>query len=138
MAARLFSRRRVTKMLSTCSAPYRAEPLESRMLLAVTITATTQDTLLTDVDGDARFDPGYTIQYNVVISSTGDTDATGVTFADVLDTQTNLGTVQVSPLAARDTFAAVGNTPRSIAAGAGLRANDIDIDGITPQNSLVV
>src|SRR5262245_26064924 len=111
MNAKRSTRRR--EILSSCCAPYLAEALERRMLLAVTITATKQDTLLTDVDGDTRFDPGDTIQYNVVISNTGDTDATGVTFSDVLDTQTNLGTVQVSPLASRDTFAAVGNTPRS-------------------------
>src|SRR5262245_28512122 len=73
VAAHLFSRRRVREMLSTCCAPYRAEALEPRMLLAVTITATLQDTLLTDVDADTRFDPGDTIQYTAVISNTGDT-----------------------------------------------------------------
>src|SRR5262245_66489389 len=86
-----------------------AEALERRTLLAVTVTATLQDALLTDVDGDTRFDPGDTIQYTAVVSNTGDTDATGVTFSDVLDGQTNLGTVKVSPLATRDTFNAVGN-----------------------------
>src|SRR5262245_27452328 len=105
------SRRR--SLFSRCIDRYLVESLEHRTLLAVTITATLQDTLLTDVDADTRFDPGDTIQYNAVISNTGDTDATGVTFSDVLDAQTTLGTVKVSPLAARDTFAAVGNTPRS-------------------------
>src|SRR4051794_27097990 len=123
-------RRRLTRAV--------AEALESRRLLAVTVTATKQDVLLTDVDADARFDPGDTIQYNVVIANSGDADATGVSFADVLDSQTTLGTVKVSPLASRDTFNAVGNTPLTVPAATGLRANDIDIDGVTPQGSLVV
>src|SRR5262245_53599566 len=131
-------RRQASSLVARRRARALAEALERRTLLAVTVTATLQDALLTDVDGDTRFDPGDTIQYTAVVSNTGDTDATGVTFSDVLDGQTNLGTVKVSPLATRDTFNAVGNTPLTMAAGAGLRANDIDIDGVTPQNSLVV
>src|SRR3954468_14673760 len=99
---------------------YAAEPLERRTLLAVTVTATLQDALLTDVDGDTRFDPGDTIEYKAVVSNTGDADATGVTFSDILDGQTTLGTVKVSPLASRDTFNAVGNTPLTVALGGGL------------------
>src|SRR3954454_13869620 len=97
-----------------------------------------QDALAADADADGRFDPGDTIEYKVTVANTGDTDATGVMFSDLLDANTTLGTVKVSPLASRDTFNAVGNTPLSMAAGAGLRANDIDIDGVTPQNSLLV
>src|SRR5262247_1703752 len=130
----LGSRRSDARLGAAIRRAHVSEPLERRTLLAVMITATQQDVLAVDVDADTRFDPGDTIQYNVVISNTGDQDATGVTFTELLSANTPevLNSLRVSPLASRDTFAAVGNTPRTIAAGAGLRANDIDIDGITP------
>src|SRR4051794_25211876 len=54
-----------------------------------TITATKIDTIQTDVDGDARLDPGDTVKYTVTINNAG-TDATGVRFADTVDANTTL------------------------------------------------
>ncbi|HXD11426.1 MAG TPA: hypothetical protein VN653_15275, partial [Anaerolineales bacterium] len=53
-------------------------------LLAPTISATKTDTIIGD-DGDGKADPGETIEYTVVINNSV-SDATGVTFNDVLDT----------------------------------------------------
>src|SRR5689334_14295390 len=44
-------------------------------LLAPAITATKNDTLLTDVDGDGNVDPGDTIRYTIVVNNTGSSDA---------------------------------------------------------------
>ncbi len=78
--------------------------------LLPTITATKADTFVGG-DGDGKADPGETIRYTTVISNSG-TDATGVTFNDIIDANTTLvaGTVNVSPLAINDSYDTVGNT----------------------------
>src|SRR5688572_6531726 len=52
-------------------------------------------------DGDGKADPGETIEYTAIIQNSG-TDATGVTFNDIIDLNTTLvdGSLNVSPLAA--------------------------------------
>ena len=62
-------------------------------------------------DGDGKADPGETIEYTTVIQNNG-TDATGVTFNDIIDLNTTLvgGSLNVSPLAIDDTYDTIGNT----------------------------
>src|SRR6185369_562556 len=71
--------------------------------------------------------PGDTIMYTVVITSTGTTDAMNVSFTDMIDSNTTLsGVVASSPIAFDDAYTASGNIP--IAPAVSLLANDIDPD----------
>src|SRR6185503_13741941 len=78
---------------------------------APTIVATMTDAFIGG-DGDGKADPGETIEYTTVIQNSG-TDATGVTFNDIIDANTTLvgGSLTVSPVAGDDTFpvTVVGN-----------------------------
>jgi hypothetical protein len=78
---------------------------------AVAITATKTDTFVGIHDGDGKADPGETIEYTVVVTNSGDTDATGVAFNDIIDANTTLvpGSLVVSPLALDETYSSVGN-----------------------------
>ncbi|HNJ40002.1 MAG TPA: Ig-like domain-containing protein, partial [Acidobacteriota bacterium] len=102
--------------------------------------ATKVDALQTDVDGDLAADPGDRLRYTVVITNSGGGNATGVNFTDTIDSNTTLvaGSVKVSPLAIADSYNAVGNTTLTINTVSGVRANDYDVDGVTPNGSLVV
>jgi hypothetical protein len=73
--------------------------------VAPVVTATKADSLFTDLDGDTKADPGDTLKYTVSIGASGQ-DATGVTFTDTVDTNTNFlaGTLSASPVAVNDTF----------------------------------
>src|SRR5436190_204882 len=66
---------------------------------APTILATMTATFIGG-DGDGKADPGETIEYTAVVQNNG-TDATGVTFNDIIDLNTTLvgGSLNVSPLA---------------------------------------
>src|SRR5262245_27529672 len=113
------------------------EALEDRTVPAAVLTATLDDQTSVAVQ------PGDTIHYLVTVSNTGDADATGTALAITLDPNApepgaNNSTLRIGPLARRDTFSAVGNTPLSVNAAGGLRANDFDIDGLTPTASLAV
>jgi len=135
---RIFQRR------GTIARPSRLRPrlelLENRLAPAVDISATKVDTLLVDNDGDGVADPGDTIQYAISITNSGDTDATGVTYTDVVDPNTTLAAegFLVSPLALRRGFASAGNTPLTVDAASGLKVGVVDIDGVTPNVNLVV
>jgi uncharacterized repeat protein (TIGR01451 family) len=100
--------------------------------VATVVTATKIDALLTDVDMDGKADPGDTLKYTVVIGATGD-DATGVTFSDTVDPNTAFvpGTIQTTPLARNDSYAAAGNIRITVAAP-GVLANDNDADNVGP------
>jgi hypothetical protein len=76
----------------------------------------------------AKVAPGGTINYTVVISNTGDAAATGVTFADTIDTHTTLvgGSITVTPIAATDTYSSIGNVGLNVPAARGVLKNDID------------
>jgi uncharacterized repeat protein (TIGR01451 family) len=54
------------------------------------ITASKNDTLQIDVDGDGLADPGDTIRYTVTVTNPSGQTATGVTFADTPGTNTSL------------------------------------------------
>ncbi len=89
------------------------EALERRVFLTVNPMSVTKVAAFApggDVNGDGKFQPGDTILYTVVLTNNGNTDLTNVSFADVLDSNTTLGNVDVSPLAHNDTYTAVANT----------------------------
>src|SRR5918912_620587 len=103
---------------------------------AAVITATKADALFTDVDGDTKADPGDTLQYTIVVSNTGNADATNTLFTDTL-TDTNLqfvaGSVETTPIARNDSYTGlVGNVSYSKNAAGGVLANDSDPDNVGP------
>ncbi|HJS20769.1 MAG TPA: Ig-like domain-containing protein [Anaerolineales bacterium] len=84
---------------------------------APAVAATLTDTIVNDgvplgEAADGKADPGETIEYTAVIQNSGADPATGVTFQDIIDLNTTLvaGSVNVSPLAANDSYATIGNT----------------------------
>ena len=107
-------------------------------LAQCTITAPNVDALSSDVDGDGVADPGDTLQYSVNIANSGATNCTGVSLMDNEDPNTTLvgGSVRVTPIAFDDAYSLTGNTPITIAAGAGVLANDIDPDASTPLSNV--
>src|SRR5262245_53584869 len=113
------------------------EVLEDRTGPAAVLTATL------DAQTSVALQPGDTIHYLVNISNTGDADALNTALAITLDPNApepgaSDSTLRIGPLARRDTYASVGNTPLTVSAAAGLKANDFDIDSLTPTASLVV
>ncbi|MBI3174925.1 MAG: Ig-like domain repeat protein [Chloroflexi bacterium] len=106
---------------------------------APTIVATMTDAFIGG-DGDGKADPGEVIEYTVSIPNTG-SDATGVTFNDIIDANTTLvgGSVNVSPLAINDSYDTIGNTLLEVGVAAGsapavhissnLFANDVEFLG---------
>ncbi|MDT4953956.1 MAG: hypothetical protein QOJ02_2094 [Acidobacteriota bacterium] len=100
---------------------------------AAVITATKTDSF-PDPNSDGKAEPGDTITYDVNVSNTGATDATGVTFNDTIDPNTTLvaGSLKVSPLAFADTYSATKDIPLSVPAP-GVLINDTG----TPQPTAV-
>jgi uncharacterized repeat protein (TIGR01451 family) len=76
------------------------------------VSATKTDALADDADSDGKADAGDTIHYTVDVENNGTGNANGVTFSDTPDANTTLvpGSINVSPLAFNDSYAAVGNT----------------------------
>jgi hypothetical protein len=74
------------------------------------INATKVDTIVGDGGTIGSGDPGETIRYDIQITTSGDADDVDLT--DTIDPNTMLvgGSLNVSPLAADDSFTAVGNT----------------------------
>jgi uncharacterized repeat protein (TIGR01451 family) len=98
------------------------------------ITASKQDSLASDVNGDGQANPGDALGYTIRIRNDGAAAATDVQFRDMLDPNTTLvsGSVTVTPLALDDSYTVVPGTPRSEGPDSGLLSNDFDIDGATP------
>ena len=100
-------------MLVTAVVP--ALSVSASPLLAPSITPTMTDTIINDGVGgdpaDGKADPGETIEYTATIPNLG-TDATVVTFNDIIDLKTTLvaGSLNISPLAVDDTYDTIGNT----------------------------
>lgn len=112
-----------------------AETAPQSATLVPSMTADNNDTLVTDVDGDGRVDPGDTIQYTVTVNNTAGVgagnDALGVAFNETLSNDTTLvaGSLNASPIAVNDTFSVTGNLQIQVPDGASdLLANDIDPD----------
>ncbi|HEX6622271.1 MAG TPA: Ig-like domain-containing protein, partial [Pyrinomonadaceae bacterium] len=98
--------------------------------LAPGVTATKTDSF-PDPDGDNKAAPGQTITYTVQITNNGADAATGVTFTDLIGANIALvpGSVDATPVAIDDAYAAVGNVRISVPDGAGdLLSNDCNPD----------
>ena len=119
------------------------EVLEARIAPAAALGATKIAVFAPggDLNHDGKFQPGDTILYTVTITNNGDVDLSGVSFNDLIDGNTTLGAVNVSPLALDDTFSAVANTllevgvthgafPAAQTAGS-VTANDVEFLGDT-------
>jgi uncharacterized repeat protein (TIGR01451 family) len=97
------------------------------------ITATKSDSF-PDPDNDGKAEPGDTVTYDVNVSNTGASDATGVTFNDTIDPNTTLvpGSLKVSPLAFADSYNATKGIALSVAAP-GVLSNDTGTPAPTAQ-----
>ncbi|HMP43039.1 MAG TPA: SdrD B-like domain-containing protein, partial [Roseiflexaceae bacterium] len=71
---------------------------DRQIVLLPVLAADKSSTRVVDADGNGRTSPGDTLQYQIVISNSGNTPATTVVFADTLDSDTTLvvGSVQTS------------------------------------------
>src|SRR4051812_9719556 len=92
-------------------------------------------------DNSAR--PGDTITYTIGVGNNGaagTTDATGVQVADTIDPNSTFvnNSAKVSANAIAHGYNAAGNTQLIVNAASGLRNGVVDIDGVTPNASLVV
>lgn len=77
----------------------------------VELTATKEDQLFIDIDGDGAADPGDTLAYTIVLTNPADStalEASGVVFTDTLDPWTELETGSVST---SQGTVVLGNTP---------------------------
>jgi uncharacterized repeat protein (TIGR01451 family) len=71
------------------------------------------------------YDPGDTLYTRVVITNSGDTTATGVTFEDNFAGTTLVsGSLNISPLAFNDAFTAVGNTTLRVGGAVNIGGSD--------------
>jgi uncharacterized repeat protein (TIGR01451 family) len=101
---------------------------------AQTIVTATKTDSFPDPDTDGKAEPGETITYDVNVSNSGASDATGVNFTDTIDPNTTLvpGSLRVSPLAFADSYNATKNIALSINAP-GVLANDTGTPAPTAQ-----
>ena len=101
---------------------------------ATTVVTATKTDSFPDPDGDNKAEPGQTITYDVNVSNTGASDATGVNFNDTIDPNTTLvpGSLRVSPLAFADSYNATKNIALSISAP-GVLTNDTGTPAPTAQ-----
>ena len=91
-------------------------------------------------NNDASARPGDTITYTIGVSNTGSSDATGVQVADTIDPNSTFvnNSAKVSANAIAHAYNAAGNTQLIVNVANGLRNGVTDIDGVTPNASLVV
>jgi large repetitive protein len=90
-------------------------------------------TLLVDVNGNGRANPGDRLRYAVTIANEGAELLPDVSFSDVLDSSTTLvpASLQTTPLALNDVYQAIGNVAIDIPASSGLLANDFGLPAPT-------
>ena len=89
-------------------------------------------TLDDNTPGATRKLRGGQIDYSVLISNTGDANATSVTLTNPTPAKTTdiAGSLRVTPIAVDDAYTdIVANTQRTVSAAAGLLVNDFDPDG---------
>jgi uncharacterized repeat protein (TIGR01451 family) len=100
---------------------------------APAVTATQRDSLFQDNNANTRADSGDVLLYTVVITNSGATSGTNVWFAETLEANTTYvaGSIQTTPLALNDQYAAIGNVQISHATP-GVLSNDVDPDGVGP------
>lgn len=95
-----------------------------------TIGATQTDTFSANPAGRAT--PGNNVTYSIQINNTGSGAATGTTLSNPTPTNMTLvaGSLRTTCLAINDVYSCLGNVPITIAAGAGVLANDADPDAL--------
>src|SRR3954453_22073886 len=73
---------------------------------AVGVSASKDDSLVTDNNSNSKADPGDTLRYSVTINNFGTTDATSLQFDDTPDSNTTLvaGSLAASAVANNDTY----------------------------------
>jgi hypothetical protein len=100
--------------------------------LAVTIGATLSAAVITD-NAPTGASATDVLEYTAVVNNSGTTDATGVTFTDVLDNNTTLvaNTLTATPIAVNDAYTCVGNVGIVVNAALGVLANDVSPTNIT-------
>ncbi len=98
-------------------------------LQAVTMEATKIDEVKPDTDSDGAATPGETIKYTVKIKNTGNMDATGAEYADLIDANTTYvaGSLNTTPLAQNESFTVLEDTPTALS----LDGVDPDGDNLT-------
>src|SRR5947209_3366697 len=103
--------------------------------MADTLNVTQSTTLLYDQDGDGVADATGvdTLQTQVTIQNNATTNtATNVALSEALTNQTLVpGSVTITPIAANDSYNAIGNVTTTIAAGAGVLFDDVRFDSGT-------
>ena len=84
---------------------------------------------------------GTTVTNTLVITNSGDTNATSVllTIPTPANATDVAGSIRITPVAVDDSYTALGNTVMTVAAGAGVLTNDFDPDGniVVKTNSVV-
>jgi trimeric autotransporter adhesin len=93
---------------------------------AVTIAATMSAAVVTD-NAPTGASATDVLEYTAVVSNSGSTDATGVTFNNTLDANTTLvaGSISSTPIATDDNYTCVGNVGLAAFAAQGLLINDV-------------
>jgi hypothetical protein len=83
------------------------------------------------VQGGGSALPGSQLNYSVVIKNEG-TDATGVVFTDILNSNLTLvpGSVTATPIVLDDSYSALGNVGITVNGASGLLANDVSPMGL--------
>jgi hypothetical protein len=120
------------------------KPAAEQMAVAISASMTSSLPNANCPPGPGTFDatcnglvnPGDTIRYAVTITNTGDTDATGLNFADTLPNTTSLiaGSTQISPIANNDSFPVTGNVRVATANSATLNLLTNDVRPSTGTN----
>jgi hypothetical protein len=105
--------------------------------VAASLVATKTDLTPADAEiGATPQVPGATIKYRVTLTNTGG-EALAVDLTDMIDANTTLAaaTVDATPVAVDDAYEAFGNVAKTVSAGQGLLANDVDPDqnGVLPE-----
>lgn len=131
------SPRTAARTKSSSPAPTRtlgASPAPAAFDPPTAIVSATKTDSFPDPDGDGKAEPGDTITYDVNVSNTGASDATGVQFNDTVDPNTTLvpGSLRVSPLAFADSYNTTKGLPLSISAP-GVLSNDTGTPSPTAQ-----
>ncbi len=93
------------------------------------IEVTKKDSLLKDVNGNMKADPGDSLRYTTKIIVSGAPAST--VMLDTMNFDSNLTinpNYHISPLARKDSFACTGNVGIDVPEGNGLLSNDVDID----------
>lgn len=94
------------------------------------IEATKTAVLVNDADGDGKVSPGDTVRYTIMVTNTGDVDATGVQLTDRVDTNTlmvDTNSINAKPVAEDDGYATTAGIQIAVSAP-GILDNDFDVD----------